>query len=294
MYLFCVQVNHTREFMKKLCTWFVSICMGVSLAFNGLHITNANELNERIEEEIIEEELRIAIISGDGSADNPYVVDYSLAPTFKQYMGQISDNVMTSMSVSLASEGISPYGIYDGILQGTAYNNQTYGGEWRYVQHPGYDDPTTIQNGNVWMRKVVYVTPSETSAIADEYDSKVRNQLQKYGGDLVGKPFNQIKNELLEAGFTIFGAKALWTAIGHRDLLFTAAEGLGFLLNCITRSKYQNAASSGYGMINATFLTSYNGSWYSNYGEDSWTTPLTVYVPSVVYGYGTYTSYTSW
>lgn len=284
----------------KTIKLLLALCIGFSYSLTSTIKASALDLTsksaEELEniEEIVDQELSIAIISGDGSAENPYVVDYSLAPTFKQYMEEISENVMTSMSVSSDYNEISPYGIYDGILQGTAYYNQTYGGEWEYKPNSNYADPTTIQNGNIWMRKIIYVTPSETSAIADEYTDKVRTQLQKYGGDLVGKPFNQIKDELLEAGFTIFGAKALWTAIGHRDLLFTAAEGMRFVIDFVTRNKYRNAANSGYGMINATFLTSYNGSWYSNYGEDSWTTPNTVYLPSTVYGYGQYQSYTSW
>lgn len=44
-------------------------------------------------------------------------------------------------------------------------------------------------------------------------------------------------------------------------------------------------------MIHAVYQTSYNGSWYSQEAENTWTTANTVYELSSAYGTGTYKSF---
>lgn len=62
------------------------------------------EVNAMNYDNIYEKELSNAVISGDGSTENPYVVNYEKAPHFKEYIDSINDKVM-------------------GSLQGNNYNN---------------------------------------------------------------------------------------------------------------------------------------------------------------------------
>lgn len=272
---------------------FVSICMGLSLALNNLHAVRAFDLNERTEEEIIEDELSVAIISGEGTPDNPYVVDYSLAPTFSQYMNEVNETVMGSLSTT-SNNGVGTYGIYDGILQGDYRYNQNYGGYWVYDPNDNTSPPSVNWNGNVWMKKVVYVPIDATAAISTQYTSSIRLVIQQKGADFFAQPLSDIKDELIDAGFTAFGAASFAKAMGKVNSIFSVAETMAFVIDLFNAHKYQTAKNNGYGMINATYQTSYNGSWYLNYGEDTWTTANTVILPATSYGRGDYTSYSGY
>lgn len=72
------------------------------------------------EEELIARELEVAIISGDGSADNPYEVDYSKAPYFKEYMDTLNEEVMPVLQGDISNNMNVP-GSYYGTGTYTGY-----------------------------------------------------------------------------------------------------------------------------------------------------------------------------
>ena len=64
--------------MKKLLSAFIAfiLCLAGTVPVNA----------EASMEEIYDKELETAIISGTGTEDDPYVLDYSKAPMFTEYM----------------------------------------------------------------------------------------------------------------------------------------------------------------------------------------------------------------
>ncbi len=82
------------------------------LTFSLSTITQVNALDE---ETIIAKELEIAIISGDGSAEKPYIVNYEKAPYFKKYMENIEKKVAYALQGGEKETGIKPYGVLDNV-----------------------------------------------------------------------------------------------------------------------------------------------------------------------------------
>lgn len=268
--------------MNRISKLFVAIALVFTLV-------PRSEISALDSEKMIEEELKVAIISGDGSAENPYQVDYDKAPYFKEYMDDVNEKVMTELQGIDNSDGVSTCGIYDSILIGTKYTNQTYGGEWEYTSGA----PSTTYNGNIWMKKVVYLSVTKTKGTYEVLSDKfLYGIITSHFQDAVKRGFDDAVKYLVAKGLGESAAKSFLTAAGRFNNLMTAAEALKFVSDIFELQMYKNAVEKGYGMINATYSTSYNGSWYAHYGEDTWTTAPTVYLPSTYYGTGTYTKYT--
>lgn len=237
-------------------------------------------------DELIEQELEVAIISGDGSAENPYEVDYSKAPHFKEYMDSINAEVMLTLKGTTGNNSLAR-GIYDNILIGSKIEDQNNGGEWKYVSGA----PSVAYNGNIWMKKVVYVSANDTKAIYEIMKNDKFADVVALKNTIANGTYTAALAAVTSAVGNATAAKAFLISVGKFNALFATAEILKFINDYFVESKYQNAATRGYGMINATYQTSYNGSWYNQYGEDSWTTANDVYLPKSNYGTGTYRSY---
>lgn len=240
-------------------------------------------------DKVYDEELKVAIISGDGSEDNPYVVDYDKAPNFKAYMESLETKVMNSLQGDLENNGISTFGIYDGIMTGTKKTGQTKGGQWKYSS----GKPSVAVNGNIWMKKVVYISIANTKNIRNTLASTLAKDIIVDNlTDIAKKPFDSALELLIKKGLSEGSATSVLIGLGKLNSLFTAAEVTKFVNDLFILSRYNTAVNNGYGMLNVIYATSYNGSWYAQYGEDTWTTASTVYLPGSAYGTGTYTAYT--
>ena len=267
--------------MKKIIRLFVALSLALTLI-------PKIEVNALDYDKIYEQELKEAIISGDGTADHPYIVDYEKAPYFKEYMDNINEKVMDSLQGISSDESISTYGIYDNVLKGTKHTNQTNGGYWYYTSGA----PNTVSNGNIWMRRVEYISINDTKNIKNALaNSMYKNIISSSASEIINKPFDDIFEKLIEKGLPEVMAQSVLKALGKINSLFTAVEISGFINNCFKLATYDEAVNYKYGMINAVYYTSYQGSWYEHQGEDTWTTAPTAYEPSSYYGSGIYRSH---
>lgn len=268
--------------MNKILKLLFSFALVVSL----IPKSEVSALNT---EELIEDELKVAIISGDGSEENPYVVDYEKAPHFKEYMNTINDKIMDELQGTVENDGILLCGIYDGILKGSKYTGQTKGGQWKYTS----GKPSVSINGNIWMKKIVYVSITNTKNIRNLLKSDTALEIfDECVGSIKDKAYDAALEYLVKKGLGEAMGKSVLIGLGKLNSFFTAVEFAKFANDLLVLSRYNTAVNNGYGMINAIYATSYNGSWYAQYGEDSWTTASTVYLPSSAYGTGTYTAFT--
>ena len=86
------------------------------------------------------------------------------------------------------------------------------------------------------------------------------------------------------SGFTL---GSISTAFGHLFFFYTGLTIMKETLAHIQRSTLLSWVESGYGQLNITYSTSYNGSWYQTYTEAPWTgysSNYTPYAPSIYYG----------
>lgn len=263
--------------MKKILTIIMTAMLMLSLI-------PGNMIYALTEDELIKRELQLAIVSGDGTSEFPYEVDYSKAPLFKEHMDTLNDGVMSVLKGEV--NNINSKGIYDGILSGTTYTNQTNGGEWVYTSGA----PSVSSNDRIWMKKIVYVSKTNTKAIYELMKNDKFADVKALKSTLANSAYTTALSAL-SAKIGATAAKAVLVSLGKINGLFSVAEILKFVNDYFVESRYKSAANNNYGMINATFQTSYNGSWYSQYGEDTWTNANTVHLPGSYYGTGTYKSY---
>ncbi len=255
----------------------ISFCMLVML----IPITKINAMDES---QFINEELEVAIISGDGTAENPYVVDYDKAPHFKEYIDRLDQKVLAS----LHGEVPLTRGVLDGVLSGTKHTGQTKGGSWVYTRNA----PSLSVNGNIWMKAITYQSKVDTKAVYNlKRDTYQWNRVKEIGSTIASKPASDAYTMIVNTGIAGSTATALLRGLGKINAVFTAITFLEFFNDYLVLNRYNTAVSKGYGMIHAIYNTSYNGSWYSHTLEDTWTTADTVYEPGSYYGTGTYKSF---
>ena len=115
-------------------------------------------------DEIYEEEISKSIITGDGTAENPYIIDEETAPMFNQYLEEKGKEAIATLQYS---DEITLYGVLDGVLSGTSHSSQTKGAYWVYTKNA----PSAVSNGNIWMKKVEYISKSDVINICSGFAS---------------------------------------------------------------------------------------------------------------------------
>lgn len=238
-------------------------------------------------DEVIESELEVVIIAGDGSFDNPYHVDYNEAPHFKEYLDSINENIIDSLDTINSNEGIMPLGIYENYLTGTPVGEKNFGGEWTFTGNA----PSVAYNGNVCLLRIEYITRTDTAYMNQMIQDGVYGSIKGQLVDILKKPMDDALDDLIKAKITAENARVILKVFGKLNNLYSYLQLAKLVNDCFVAAKYSNAASNGYGMINAAFRTAYQGSWYEHCGEDTWTDDNYVKLPNSAYGTGTFYSH---
>lgn len=127
--------------------------------------------------EIYEEEISKSIITGDGTAENPYIIDEAIAPMFNQYLEEKGKEAIATLQYS---DEISLYG----VLSGTSHLSQTKGAYWVYTKNA----PSAVSNGNIWMKKVEYISKSDVINICSGFaSSSLINTFKETISSIAGK-----------------------------------------------------------------------------------------------------------
>ena len=258
----------------------------VSILSLGLGIINAYPVSamESDIDKIYEEEISKSIISGDGSAEHPYIINEETAPMFSKYLEEKGKKAISSLQ---GSNEISLYGILDGVLSGKSHSNQTNGAYWNYTKNA----PSTVSNGNIWMKKVEYISKKDVINICAGFTSSSSiNTFKGSIASIAGKGLTAGIEYLVKKGFSKAIATSLVKWVGCGSTYFGVAILLAEVSNFLSQKPYLNARDAGKGLIHAEYNTSYQGQWYSHSLSEVWSNYPTAKEPASYYGTGTYKS----
>lgn len=231
-----------------------------------------------------EEEISKSIISGDGSAEHPYVINEETAPMFSQYLQREGKKAISSLQ---DLNEITLYGVLNGVLNGKSHANQTSGGYWNYTKNA----PSTVSNGNIWMKKVEYISKNDVINICAGFTSS--SAIDTFKGSITsvaGKGLSTGIEYLVKKGFSKKIATSLVKWIGCGTTFFTASIMVAEVSNFFSKKPYLDARNASKGLIHAEYSTSYQGKWYSQGLSEVWSNYPTAKEPGSNYGTGTYKS----
>lgn len=259
-----------------------------ALTIGALQISSVSASDYNIDlNEIYEQEIKSSIISGDGSAEHPYVLNTDVAPNFTEYMEK---NGQKALDLMQENPGISTYGVMDGVLSGKSHANQTKGGYWTYKS----GEPTSAVNGNIWMKSVEYVSKEDTKNIFASLS--VSSNKDKFLGALSSvlgsNSLSSAIKKLTAKGFSTAIATSLCKWMGIGGSLVAVYAGLSEVSSWVKKAPYEAGYKAGKGVISCYYLTSYQGKWYSHSLSEVWASCPTAKEPAKYYGTGTYKSRT--
>lgn len=145
-------------------------------------------------------ELAVVIISGDGSEQNPYIVDYTLAPNFKHYVEASYNNAKYACKTNTRSSGFTGYVLttYKGI-----YAN---GAVWSYAS----GGLSVAVDGNLRIMRIAYAPVNDTYKLwASKNSPSIWNEIKGTIELMSGKSFDQVVSaivqNLITNGFSTIG-----------------------------------------------------------------------------------------
>lgn len=238
------------------------------------------------EHAIIEEELKIAILSGDGSDENPYVIDPTLAPVFYEYLRQSGEQIIETLTSKSDSSLGSPR-VLEGILSGNSYSSQTNGGRWKRSS----GGMNVIYNGSIKVNQVNYIGYNDTVNLKAGFSNVTAKKIfEDIWDEIYQDPYSSAIEKLIKEGI-----KKTWAAPMVKWLGFAgSAYSYGVIAAEISlffqQKPYNDAVNQKKGVIHAEYDTAYQGSWYATSLTEVWSNYPTAKMPSTTYGKGTYIS----
>lgn len=267
--------------MNKLLKIIVSFAMICSL----LPLKNIYALET---DEIIEAELEVAIIAGDGSFDNPYIIDPLKAPEFNEFLKESGrEALVNSGSITVENNGASSRAIGD-LLHGQYKGSLQFGGAWERTS----GGMSVVNNGNVTMEAVTYLSADDVEFRVDNYEEE--EFIEAFIGlfpSIYDDSFATALSVLADAGFNLQWAVSMMRFAGIGATIYSVTLFAAELRNKLDIQPFMRAYANGNGVLHAQFKTAYNGSWYSQILTDEWTNYPNVYLPNSSYGSGSFTAW---
>lgn len=240
--------------MKRL----ILLCLSLITLLSNVIIVNVHAIDNK--ELIYEEEINSAIIAGDGSFDNPYILDQEKAPEFTNYLISNGLIVLNQMNGIEVNNGIATCAIEDFLDNNKLHANQSRGGYWTRTS----GGMSVSSNGNVTMIAIEYINHTLTKAIYNELKTDWKKEkVRELVEDEIQRGFSDTVTILLNYGIATEGAKALAAYLGTfsntLSLVLLAQE-----IDAVLREeKYRIASNNNDGLLHAQFNTSYQGAWYA-------------------------------
>ncbi len=245
-------------------------------------------------EEIYQRELSVAIKSGSGTEDDPYEVDYSLAPEFYSYLcdNWNQKNSRNSQGEQNRSENDTGF---TGYVLTNYYGIKHNGGMWLYASGGMNVD----SNGNLRIKKVVYTPKNKLGALyAVRTSLPGWTEIINQAGSLTGGDYTAVRDGVVDiltnAGYTTIGGYAALTiGTSIATALGTAVNAIATIqfLQIISSSRLNTAKNNQKNYITIYYLSAYNGSWYSSYIDEVGWENDKIYSPASAYGSGTWKWY---
>ena len=140
--------------MKKISILLFSFLL-IIFCVNPVYAQNVTQSSENVLRNVIEDELEVAIISGDGTEDHPYIVDYSLAPAFRNYVETTFNRCIYGSENKARDSGFTGYALtqYQGVY--------SRGCSWVYSSG---GLPVDV-DGNLRITRISYASVAQANAI---------------------------------------------------------------------------------------------------------------------------------
>lgn len=256
------------------------ILIGILIAFSMI-TTSLPVYAEQNIENIYDAELENAIISGSGTEDNPYIVDYEKAPNFQEYVVNVYEKAR--------GENYSRATGFTGYVLTTYKGTYSNGAVWVY-QSGGL---SVNADGNLRIQKVAYISNQEANRIVAVMNVPDKwTTLKQIINGLSGLTSTAIVTRIVNK-FTSVGAytakdiaKATATALGAVGAILSSADLVTYIVNNGINSGLYSAVRNGTSCVNILYLSSYHGEWYQNKTTEGGWTGNKVYIPSSTYGTG--------
>lgn len=224
-----------------------------------------------------DEEIKDAIVAGDGTFDNPYVLDFSKAEEFHKYLEKVTNTSHDKMARNTN----------DNLLRGTSHNNQTKGAYWNYKSGGG----NAMYNGATIVRKVEYVSKQDVVEICASFASaSFINTFKATIGEAAGKSLQKGIEVLVKKGFAKTAATSLAKFIGCGSTYFQVAVLVAELNTFFQQKPYVTAKNQNKGVTHTEYQIAHQGNWFSYSNTDVWTNYPTAKEPFSDYGKGTFVS----
>lgn len=238
-------------------------------------------------EKIYDEELKKAIINGDGSEENPYEVDYSLAPEFEGFVITSYNNAKTETS----EDGSFTQHVLTKHLG--KYSN---GGLWTYKS----GGLKVSSDGNLRIVKAIYLSEQQANELyvakkektAWDVISTAISDISLFGSAAI---IGAVVSALKKAGITKVGSYAtdvignvISRAVGAIGTYVGFAAMIKRLLDSNEESLLSTAVSEKKNFIHIYYMTAYHGEWYAHTTSEVGWKNNDVYIPSSTYGEGAF------
>ena len=271
--------------MKRIISGFIA----VMLCFTTVVSAKAEDNSS-----VYDKELESAVISGTGTFEDPYIVDYSKTPEFTKFVNESYESAMSGeYNVTTRNTGFTGYSLdqYRGV-----YSN---GGIWVYSS--GGLSPAV--DGNVKFSRITYTGSTKASQLNDVAQNQF-DLLRRIVDFIVEyNPSSTQMNAAVNYAYAALGitsvrglsaaamAGILSSAAGYIAGVAAVTQLLLIIRTNIILSPLNSAASSGKNYVQLSFSTSYHGSWYANSSAEAGWTGNKIYTPNPGYGSGSFFPY---
>lgn len=258
------------------------ILIGILIAFSMI-TTSLPVYAEQNIENIYDAELENAIISGSGTEDDPYIVDYEKAPNFEEYVVNVYEEARGKNYTRATG--------FTGYVLTTYKGSYSNGAVWVY-QSGGL---SVNADGNLRVQKVSYISNEDANRIVAAMSvpttwEKIKTTIGVLAGAKAIEIITKISNSIPNVGG--HSPKSIGRAVAVFLLAVAnygaSGEFIRSLINNSVNSGLYSAVNNGTSCVNILYLSSYHGAWYQNKTSEGGWSGDAVYIPSSTYGTGTF------
>lgn len=237
---------------------------------------------------VFDSEINQAALSGSGTMNDPYLLDFHQAPAMKAYVTERHEKIIYALHGGSKEYGTSRYGFFDGILVGKKHTSQIQGGFWINEE----SQKKTKNEEPIWVNGVVYLPFKDVQNIgALLQDQRYAQRLKSMQKQLAYATYDESYRMLMDLHIDEVQIQSLLRALGKKQRLFSKTIQEELLNKIFMEETYYEVMNNKDGMIYGSYQLFIDHYWIQYAGMDAWVLFPTLYEPSFYYGKGTYQSY---
>lgn len=237
---------------------------------------------------VIDAEISQAVLSGLGTMNDPYLLDFQAAPAIQKYIIEKHEKIIYALHGGSKEYGTSRYGFFDGVLVGKKHTDQVHGGFWMNEEN----QKKTKNEEPMWVNGVVYLPFKDVQNIGTLLqDQRYAQRLKSMQKQLAYATYDESYRMLMDLHIDEVQIQSLLRALGKKQRLFSKTIQEELLNKIFMEETYHEVMNNKDGMIYGSYQLFIDHYWIQYAGVDAWVLFPTLYEPSFYYGKGTYQSY---